>query len=214
MLLIGVLFSLTTNASGKDKTYVSFGAGSNFNFSTEISFLHQFASWIGLGGSLGYYHQWHCDYYPSGDSYTKGSTSWELSDDDLKISNSYLEPFVSLSSPALLSWNNGRLNVETEMGLALQVPYKSINIKYTNSYSQKSEYKSYSCNKGQWVIGDLRVSVNVNFSSFIMSLEYSLSNLDIYSTYRNFNIDGRSIGDFYPKKKITHTVFVKLGCIL
>ena len=147
-------------------------------------------------------------------SYTKGSTSWELSDDDLKISNSYLETFVSLSSPALLSWNNGRLNVETEMGLALQVPYKSINIKYTNSYSQKSEYKSYSCNKGQWVIGDLRVSVNVNFSSFIMSLEYSLSNLDIYSTYRNFNIDGRSIGDFYPKKKITHTVFVKLGCIL
>lgn len=121
---------------------------------------------------------------------------------------------MSLSSPALLSWNNGRLNVETEMGLALQVPYKSINIKYTNSYSQKSEYKSYSCNKGQWMIGDLRVSVNVNFSSFIMSLEYSLSNLDIYSTYRNFNIDGRSIGDFYPKKKITHTVFVKLGCIL
>lgn len=52
MLLIGVLFSLTTNASGKDKMYVSFGAGSNFNFSTEISFLHQFASWIGLGGSL------------------------------------------------------------------------------------------------------------------------------------------------------------------
>lgn len=211
LIFFFLVIGLHLNAEDRNKISYLAGIDNNCAFHTEIAYSRLLNSVIGIGAGIGYYRQWNCDYYPQGELISKEYNSWYLSDDDQRQSNFYIEPFLSFSTPALMKWQKGTFNLEVNTGLMLQLPYQSAQVVYANSFTQQHDFHSISTHKGDWLNGDFRFLFNVNVNPVQFSLGYSLSTLDLYSGYRKMSVEGISFDNFYPKKKLTHSIFLRFG---
>jgi hypothetical protein len=98
-----------------------------------------------------------------------------------------------------------KVQVEMEPGIILQIPHTCVGIDYYNLLNQ--DYKTVSTNKGNCCYWDVKTLIRMSFDDVAISLGYSLSNLDIYSSYRHLSTEGVSFEKFYPDKKLTHSAF-------
>lgn len=53
--------------------------------------------------------------------------------------------------------------------------------------------------------------LKADFRRIMVSLGYSLSNLDIYSTRRKLQVEDTKLDFFYPKKQLNQMLFLRVG---
>lgn len=75
-----------------------------------------------------------------------------------------------------------------------------------NTFGSKSKYKS--TNKGEWIFWSVKGGVNLSFTDIAIGVGYGISNLDIYSSRRFINVENVSLSDFYPEKRMPHSLFL------
>lgn len=206
--LITILIAMPALAQDKSEENFNF-ANSKVSFSglvtssdsyqLEASYHYMFNRYIGLGGAFGYWSVWYEDGWAA-------EKDWEIESDDNKPSNFYLRPSIVLKSPAL-KIKQVDLGLYAEPGIMLNIPYQRINIRqYINCPDY--DYKYVSTSKGQWFAIDLRVGIFVNFGPCGFSAGYIMSNLDVYSQYRQLSYKGTSFSKYYPKKSFMQGAYL------
>lgn len=193
----------------KSRMTLTAGLNTNYAYDLEFSYHRMLLPYLGVGGGIGYFSQWYNEYLPYGETHGRWN-SWVLCDSDKKIGKVYLRPSVLLSTPALLKLGKYKISLQGECGVQLLIPYAGVHIDYVNSitYDSKSIYKSTS--KGKWLFWNVKGGINLSLHNSAIVLGYGISNLDIYSSRRFINVENVSLSDFYPEKKMTHSLFICL----
>lgn len=197
--------------SSMDRSRIALTAGLNTNdaYDLELSYHYMLLPYLGVGSGIGYFNQWYNEYLPYGETSGRWN-SWVLSESNKKIGKVYLRPSVLLSTPVLLKLGKYKISLQGESGVQLLIPHAGVHIDYVNSntYDSKSIYKSTS--KGKWAFWNFKGGVSLSAHNSALGLGYGISNLDIYSSRRFINVENVLLSDFYPGKKITHSLFVSL----
>ena len=164
-----------------------------------------------MGASFGYYTQWYANYIPQSEFHHGEWDYWRLSEKDCKPQNFYLEPSLSINSPAIAQVGRWSFKLGVDIGVMFQLPYTLVNVKYINTTTQASHQKSIHTNDMQWCFWDMRPTVRVESNNIFVALGYGLSDFDVYSSYRKISVQGKPFDDFYPKKKLNNTFFLRVG---
>ncbi|MCM1355060.1 MAG: hypothetical protein NC212_01475 [Staphylococcus sp.] len=182
----------------------SFGAmlTSSDSYQLEASYHYMFNPYLGVGGAFGYWQVYYEDGWASG-------KDWEIESDDNKPYNLYLRPSVVIKSPALRV-GSVDLGLYAEPGAMVNVPYTSV---WVRQYTQFPDYDMHrvSTGSGQWFALDVRLGVYANVGPCGFSAGYMMSNLDVYSGYRNLSYRGLSFGQFYPVKSFMQGAYLTLS---
>lgn len=200
-------------AQKTSKHEVAFGGGlaTNYTYDLRWSYFYHFNTYLGIGGTMGFYKQWHSNHIPEGD-YTSGRwNSWRLSDDDAKIQKLYIEPSLSATTPSLVKIGSWKMRIRAEAGIMLQYPYTQVSVKQLNSLTQEYEIHCKSTHKGKWQFWSVKTMLEFGDEDVFVACGYGLSDFDIYSSYRKFEMNGTRFNQFYPATKLCHSVFVKFG---
>lgn len=166
----------------------------------EVSYHYMLNRYVGLGGGLGLWQNYFSDGYPQG-------PEWRLDEDSARPGNLYLRLSALLKTPSI-TFKSARWGLMAEPACMLQVPYTRV---YVNDMYGIVEANSHrlSTNNGQWLVVELRTGIYVNFGPIGINAGYALSNLDIYSYYRNLSYNGVSFRRFYPAPNpISHGAFL------
>lgn len=168
-------------------------------YQIQLSYHYMIWKYFGVGGSIG---NWQ-NYYEAG--YASGP-NWSIDDNDNKPWNIYLRPSMVLKSPSF-KIKQVYLSLYTEPGILLNIPYTKVCIEKTHNL-QVIDYDYISTNKGQWLALDIHLGINVDIGPCGVSVGYLMSNLDVYSQFRNLTYNGVSFKDFYPKKSFMQGAYL------
>lgn len=190
---------------------ISVGLDNNDAYEIELSYRYFLMRYVAIGIGVGYYQQYDHDNVPSGTLEEDKWTSWRLADDDIEIRKAYLSPSVTLRTPTLLAISKAKLSLEGEAGLKMQIPTDIVSVDYYNvqTYDRKRSVKL--TGKGNWCFWETKGLLRLGFPKLALSLGYSLSNLDIYTNYRKMEVEHVPFSSFYPKRKMTHSFFLKMS---
>ncbi len=164
---------------------------SSCSWQVELGYHYMLNRYVGLGGSIGAWQVYFEEGMASG-------SNWQVESDDNRPWNIYLRPSVILKSPAL-SVKHVNLGIFAEPGLMLNIPYARVWVRQDTRWPEY-DLKPVSTTKGQWLGVDLRLGVYVNIGPCGFMAGYMMSNLDVYSRYRQMSYRGTSFRDFYPRK--------------
>jgi|SRR5574344_393734 hypothetical protein len=203
-----LILPVCTYSQGETKLSLSVGYNSNSAGDIEASIRHYFNTYVGIGAGIGYYGL-HSDCFPIGKASGGHWTTWEIAEKDQNLGRFYFEPSVVLKTPTLFSIGETKCDISVAPGLLLQTPGSLISIVYKNNKGEYENKKIWS-GKGRWFFWDAKSMVAVHLSDFSLGLGYTISNLDVYTNYRNLKHQEIDFGKFYPKKKFTHTVFLEV----
>lgn len=191
------------------RSRIAFTTGLNTNdaYDGEFSYHYMLLPYLGIGSGIGYFNQWYNDYLPHGKASGQW-TSWKLSESDKEIGKVYLRPSILLSTPSLFKLGKYAISFQGECGAQILIPHTGVYIDYFNynTFGSKSKYKS--TNKGEWIFWSVKGGVNLSFNDIAIGLGYGISNLDIYSSRRIINVENVSLSDFYPERRMTHSLFL------
>lgn len=190
---------------------MSAGIMSNQAYDTRLTYQYYLNKSIGVGASFGYYKQWHANHIPQSELHHEKWDSWRLSEKDYKPQNIYLEPTLSLNSPTIVQVGRWSFKLGVDIGVMFQLPYTLVNVKYINTTTQASHQKSLHTSDMQWCFWDIRPTIKVESNNIFVALGYGLSDFDVYSSYRKISVQGKPFDDFYPKKKLNNTFFLRVG---
>lgn len=157
---------------------------------------------------MGYWKLWTDENVPSGDSW--------IVDDSRKVDNFYLRPNLLLLSPKLFGIKDWRFSLWANPGLMKNIPYASATIdviSFEGDVGHVAEYKSVSSHHGDWAAFDCRFGISIVQDNANVLIGYQLSTLDIYSLHCNLTYRGQSFGDFYPDKKLQHSLVIEINCV-
>lgn len=201
-----------SNRTSMDRSLFTLTAGLNTNdaYALEFSYHYMLFHYLDIGSGIGYFKQWYNEYFPNGKTDGKWN-SWTLSESDRKIEKLYLRPSVLLSSPPLFKVGKYKFLLKGEFGVQLLSPHTGIYVDYVNSNTYDSKLKYESTNKGDWCFWNVKGSVGLRAYSSVLSLGYGISNLDIYSSRRFIKVENTLLSEFYPNRKLTHTLFISLS---
>lgn len=164
---------------------------SSDSYELELSYHYMICKYLGVGGSFGWWQNYFVDGHASG----KG---WSIDYDNDNPRNIFIRPSLVVKSPALRI-KQVLLSLYAEPGLMLNLPYTHVCIDKLRG-AEVYDYEYISTNRGQWLAWDVHAGINVEVGPFGAGIGYLMSNLDIYSYFRNLSYDGISFRDFYPKK--------------
>ncbi len=190
---------------------MSAGIMSNQAYDTRLTYQYYLNKSIGVGASFGYYKQWYANYIPQSELHHGEWDYWKLSEKDCKPQNIYLEPSLSINSPAIAQVGRWSLKLGLDVGVMFQLPYTLVNVKYINTTTQASQQKSIHTNDMQWCFWDIRPTIKVESKNLFVALGYGLSDFDVYASYRKITVQGKAFDDFYPKKKLNNSFFLRVG---
>lgn len=191
---------------------MSAGIMTNQSYDTRLSYQYYLTKSIGIGVSIGYYNQWQASHIPQSENNNQEWDYWRLSEKDSKPQNIYLEPSLSINSPAIAQVGSWSFKLGVDLGVMFQLPFTLVSVKYINTTTQKSHQKNIYTSDMQWFFGDIRPAIRVeNKGGIFVDFGYGLSDFDIYSSYRKIKIQEKTLNDFYPKKKLNNTFFLKVG---
>ena len=190
---------------------MSAGIMSNQAYDTRLTYQYYLNKSIGVGASFGYYKQWYANYIPQSELHHGEWDYWKLSEKDCKPQNIYLEPSLSINSPAIAQVGRWSLKLGLDVGVMFQLPYTLVNVKYINTTTQASQQKSIHTNEMQWCFWDIRPTIKVESKNLFVALGYGLSDFDVYASYRKITVQGKAFDDFYPKKKLNNSFFLRVG---
>ena len=177
------LCAMAQGENARHEISMSAGIMTNQAYDTRLTYQYYLNKSIGVGASFGYYNQWHANHIPQSELHHREWDYWRLSEKDCKPQNIYLEPSLSINSPA----------------------------KYINTTTQKSHQKNIYTSNMQWCFWDIRPTVRVESNNIFVALGYGLSDFDVYSSYRKISVQGKAFDDFYPKKKLNNSFFLSVG---
>ena len=214
--IIYIFFLLPQYAlSQVDKAHseISMSAGimTNQSYDTRLSYQYYLTKSIGIGVSIGYYNQWQASHIPQSENNNQEWDYWRLSEKDSKPQNIYLEPSLSINSPAIAQVGSWSFKLGVDVGVMFQLPFTLVSVKYINTTTQKSHQKNIYTSDMQWCFWDMRPTVRVESNNIFVALGYGLSDFDVYSSYRKISVQGKSFDDFYPKKKLNNSFFLSVG---
>jgi hypothetical protein len=214
--IIYIFFLLPQYAlSQVDKAHseISMSAGimTNQAYDTRLTYQYYLNKSIGVGASFGYYKQWHANHIPQSELHHGEWDYWRLSEKDYKPQNIYLEPTLSINSPAIAQVGRWSFKLGVDLGVMFQLPYTLVSVKYINTATQASQQESLHTSNMQWCFWDIRPAIRIENKGIFVDFGYGLSDFDIYSSYRKIKIQEKTFNDFYPKKKLNNTFFLKVG---
>lgn len=210
LILSLLLFSMGSSAQSHHIASIGAGIGSSDIYSVELSEHYMFNPYIGLGGTIGFYKEWY-NSRPGGEINSGKYNSWYMDEDDKEISKFFLEPQVVVNTPKLFSIGKSNFCMEADLGCIMQIPHEIVGINYINSITNLNDHKIVSHSGGKWAFWDTRVMLKADFRRIMVSLGYSLSNLDIYSTRRKLQVEDTKLDFFYPKKQLNQMLFLRVG---
>ena len=179
-LLLLPQYALSQVDKAHGEISMSAGIMTNQSYDTRLSYQYYLTKSIGIGVSIGYYNQWQASHIPQSENNNQEWDYWRLSEKNSKPQNIYLEPSLSINSPA--------------------------------TTTQKSHQKNIYTSDMQCFFWDIRPAIRVeNKGGIFVDFGYGLSDFDVYSSYRKIKIQEKTLNDFYPKKKLNNTFFLKVG---
>lgn len=155
-LVLMVIISAKAEEIYKNEVGVSAGLDTNDAYELEASYRYFLTQNVAIGAGVGFYQQYFCDDVPSGDLNDGKWTSWRMADDDVKIKKFFLEPTVTLRTPALLIIGKARLCLEGEAGLKMQIPTDMVSVDYYNSQTNDAKSSVKFTGRGRWCFGKLK----------------------------------------------------------
>ncbi len=202
-LLSGGGFSAYADAEG-DRNRIGFTGTltSSDTYSFDVAYHYRLSEYVGIGGAVG---RW-ANYYDEGRA---SGPHWSVDDDDNRPSNYYLRPSVVLKTPGL-RYRAATWSLYGEPGVMLNVPYQRVCIALTEHWPH-TDYTYVSTSRGQWFAVELRAGLNVDIELCSISFGYLLSNLDIYSQYRQLSYNGVSFRDAYPVRGRMQGAFLSVA---
>lgn len=210
LLIVLTLWPLLAAAGNvEDKTHHRVGLNgaltSSDSWQLELSYHYMLLNnCIGVGGSMGVWEVWYDDGWASG-------SNWNIDEDDNNPMNFYLRPSVYFKTPDLniraCAWS-----LFAEPGVMLNVPYQRVCIESTPNWPA-IDYEYISTTRGQWLAIDLRVGIGLNVGPCVVNAGYLMSNLDVYSQYRQLCYKGISFEKFYPRKSFMQGAYLSLAYI-
>ena len=127
---------------------MSAGIMSNQAYDTRLTYQYYLNKSIGVGASFGYYKQWHANHIPQSELHHEEWDYWKLSEKDYRPQNFYLEPSLSINSPAIA--RSGKVVFQTRSRPWCNVPAsvysrfcKNISIPQHKITSKKHIHKRY-----------------------------------------------------------------------
>lgn len=189
---------------------LTIGLNTNDAYDFEFSYHYMLSHYLGIGGGIGYFRQWYNEYLPIGAAHEEWD-SWVLSESDRKVGKVYFHPSIHLFSPTLFKIRKYDFLFTGELGTQILIPYSGLYIEYINSNTNDSKLKYISTNKGDYFFWSAKGGVTLRAYNSALTIGYGISNLDIYSSRRNLNIEKKSFSEFYPPKKMTHSLFLSLN---
>lgn len=204
-------YALSQVDKGHSEISMSAGIMTNQAYDTRLTYQYYLNKSIGVGGAFGYYKQWYVNYIPQSELHHREWDYWKLSEKDCKPQNIYLEPSLSINSPAIAQVGRWSFKLGVDIGVMFQLPFTLVSVKYINTTTQKSHQKNIYTSDMQWCFWDIRPAIRVENKGIFVDFGYGLSDFDIYSSYRKIKIQEKTFNDFYPKKKLNNTFFLKVG---
>lgn len=171
-------------------------------YQIQLSYHYMIWKYFGVGGSFGNWQNYYENASASG-------PNWSVDDDYVKPWNLYLRPSVVVKSPSL-KIKEAHISLFAEPGVMLNIPYSKVCIEKTHNL-QVVDYDYISTDKGQWLALDAHLGINVDVGPCGFSAGYLMSNLDIYSHFRNLSYNGVSFKNFYPKKTFMQGAYLTLS---
>lgn len=212
-ILILLSSSAAVTAGGKDPYDLGhasrFRLGLNFQFTSfrtwQIDFgcHYMVTPWLGLGASLGgwrQYGQWNSPEGPN----------WWVLKSDRHVSNVFLRPSLLLTTPTLWRIGKTEWGLMANPGVMLNVPNHRVTIEKSNDWDYEDQ-EHISSSRGKWCALDCRLGLYLRAGKVYIMAGYILSNLEIYSYYRNMEYDGVKFSDYYPRRKGLQGGFVTIS---
>ncbi len=214
--IIILIPSYRSFAQDLQRNELSFSGGlvTNQVYECRLSYNYNIFSFAGLGMSLGYNKQWHANIVPEGSSTSKDWSSWRISDKDKKVINLFIEPTMTLRTPAILRIGNCSLRLNAESGCMIRLPLTLVSIDYLNSQNQQKKSETKSTVGGRIFFGTFRASAELHIQDVYIAVGYGISDWDMFAGYRNVKVADISLDKFYPRRQVSHSVFVKIGTFL
>ena len=122
---------------------MSVGLMTNQAYDTRLTYQYYLNKSIGVGASFGYYKQWYANYIPQSEFHHGEWDYWRLSEKDCKPQNFYLEPSLSINSPAIAQVGRWSFKLGVDIGVMFQLPFTLVSVKYINTTTQKSHQKKH-----------------------------------------------------------------------
>ena len=115
---------------------MSVGLMTNQAYDTRLTYQYYLNKSIGVGASFGYYKQWYANYIPQSEFHHGEWDYWRLSEKDCKPQNFYLEPSLSINSPAIAQVGRWSFKLGVDIGVMFQLPFTLVSVKYINTTTQ------------------------------------------------------------------------------
>lgn len=187
------------------------GFDTNQDWEFAIYGTHHFNEYIAYNFGVKYIKQYGSNLNVSNHIFDKYLTA--LNDDNAdQIENIALYTGVRFSTPVLFKYGKEdeytfRLNVEPGLFI-LTTTDKGKDVEYDKG-------KSYTSKNGKTFFLSNRTFLSLNVAdSFIISAGYQISNLDIYSGYRNVMAGNVRLGNFLPSPILMHTFYASIAIVL
>lgn len=211
LCLLYILPTIHAQTQGEHDLSLAVGIMSHYAYDCRTTYYFKPNDYVGLGGSIGYYRQF-TDVNPTPTNYNHASsTLWQLAEESERAQNFYIIPSLLVRTPQLMQLGKWRARASTELGVLVQFPLFVYMLEHTGYTSPTLHPRVKASMKGQWLAPEARLSLDFERRNTYLSIGYGISSLDIYSYHRNIVVDGQRFADYYPKKRINHTIFIKIG---
>ena len=178
----------------------------------EITWHHFLSPNVALGGGVS------CGLAYLGENMPCGAiTDWEYDfwremsgDEEESLDMEAMGPKFLFSgifkTPDLLKFSQCRVFCLIEPGAVFAVPYSGRDLLLSNEAGETATEHVHSWG-GRWLFWQCRGTLMFNFDDLGIGLNYSLNDIDMYSTLRTLEYEGQSFDDFYHAKKMVYHSF-------
>ena len=198
---------------GSQSISCSLGYVSDETYSFILDYKYYLRPFFGVGGGIILNTQPGNSIQPHGDLYSEGKKlAWKS---ETKVTNP--GGFISIVGEFPVIIRERGIMLEFEPAWLLMLPRTSSIVELQNvNTGVRAGSDRLSVAGGQWNAWLLRSGLSFRLGDRLMlSLSYSITNLDSYSTYRLLEYEGKCFNDFYPEKELlVHMISVGVRLLL
>lgn len=198
---------------GSQSISCSLGYVSDETYSFILDYKYYLRPFFGVGGGIFLNSQSGNSIQPHGDLNSEGKIlAWKS---ETKVTNP--GGFISIVGEFPVIIRERGIMLEFEPAWLLMLPRTSSIVELQNvNTGVRAGSDRLSVAGGQWNAWLLRSGLSFRLGDRLMlSLSYSITNLDSYSTYRLLEYEGKCFNDFYPEKKpFVHMISVGVRLLL
>ncbi|HBH09343.1 MAG TPA: hypothetical protein DDX40_08085 [Rikenellaceae bacterium] len=204
------------SARTPDLLRLNLGYSTNEHCLMEVTWHHFLNQYVGLGGGVSCGVGFLGKNMPNGYITDSDYDQWRMisgEEDEWNIDAAAPKFLFSgiFKTPDLLDFGRCKVACLVEPGAVLAIPFSRRQVLLSNDAGDtKTEYvRGWG---GRSVFWQCRGTLMLSFDDFGIGLNYSLNDIDLYSSVRTLSYNGTEFHDFYPKeKKLYHTFGLTLS---